>query len=175
MLCTCNSSNNHPHLQLVVADNLLALRLELRHVPRTAHIPPRQPRPALLAHPDERVRRELGRVDERGVSVLRHRERQLGGHGPGVHCDGDEPRPLRAVLDVEELREPQQRELARLGGRVQERCKRVSRDQGGGEGAHEPDSQNTRGRADARRVTTRSPRSSRRPRSPASAASTPAS
>lgn len=118
MLCTCISSNNHPHLQLVFAHNLLALRLELGHVPRTAHIAPRQPRPPLLAQPDERVRRERGRVDERRVSVLRHRERQLGGYGPGVHCDGDEPRPrpLRAVLDVEELRESQQRELARLGG-----------------------------------------------------------
>ena len=57
-------SHNQPHLQLIALDNLALHRQELRHVPRDAYEPARQPVPLLLRQKDHRVGRELGRIFE---------------------------------------------------------------------------------------------------------------
>ena len=104
--------NDHLNLQLIPSHDLVFLRLELGHVPRTAHVPPRKPQPALLGHPHERVGRELRRVDERDVLVFGHAERQLRRDRPGVERDRDDA--PRAILDFDELGEAEEREFVGL-------------------------------------------------------------
>jgi len=105
------------HLQPISLHDLVLLRLQLRHIPRTVDIPAVKPFALLCREPDDRVGRELIGLGEDGFQLVP----EIIGIADDViedvsrvDCDGRDA--LWAILGRDELRDAQYGELGRLVG-----------------------------------------------------------